>query len=57
MATTSFNKDFTLDSKKSVNSFLKILDKPTESIKINKKLVSPEKEKRGVEELKRILSL
>ncbi|AEX85566.1 hypothetical protein Marpi_1156 [Marinitoga piezophila KA3] len=56
MATSSFNKDFILKSKKEVESFIKILEKTSKPIKIDKNLVSPEKEKEGVEKLKKIFS-
>jgi hypothetical protein len=56
MATSSFNKDFTLNSKKAVDSFAKILSTPPKSVKIDRSLVSPEKERRGEQKLKQILS-
>lgn len=56
MATSSFDKDFTLDSKKSVDSFKKIISNPSTSVKINRNLVSPEREREGEQKLKRILS-
>ena len=56
MATSSFNKNFTLNTKKSVESFERIISTPKESFKINRSLVSPEKERRGEEKLKQILS-
>lgn len=55
MATSSFNKDFTLNSKKAVDSFAKILSTPTENVKIDRNLISPEKERRGELKLKQIL--
>ena len=57
MATSSFNKDFTLNTKKAVESFEKIIFAPKKSIKINRNLVSPEKESRGEQKLKQVLSL
>lgn len=56
MATSSFNKDFTLDSKKSVDSFKKIISNPAKSVKINRNLVSPEREREGELKLKQMLS-
>lgn len=56
MATSSFNKDFTLNTKKSVESFEKIISTPTKRIKTNKKLFSPENERRGEQKLKQMLS-
>jgi hypothetical protein len=56
MATSSFNKDYTLDSAKAVDSFAKIVATPAKSVKINRSLTSPAKEKQGEEKLKRILS-
>ncbi|PTX16387.1 hypothetical protein SAMN04488598_10764 [Halanaerobium congolense] len=56
MATSSFNKDFTLNTKKAVESFERIISTPNKSIKIDKSLVSAEKEQRGEKKLKQILS-
>jgi len=56
MATSSFNKDFTLNIKKAVESFERIISTPNKSIKIDKSLVSAEKEQRGEQKLKQILS-
>lgn len=56
MATSSFNKDFTLNTKKAAESFERIISTSTKSIKINKELFSPEKEKRGEQKLKQMLS-
>ncbi|MFJ1626926.1 hypothetical protein ACEN4P_12600 [Marinilactibacillus psychrotolerans] len=56
MATSSFNKNFILDTKKSVESFERIISTPNKSIKIDRNLVSPEKESRGEQKLKQILS-
>ena len=56
MATSSFNKDFTLNTKKAVESFERIISTPTKSIKTNKELLSPENERRGEQKLKQMLS-
>jgi len=56
MATSSFNKDFTLNTKKAVKSFERILSSPSKSVKIDRNLVSPEKERRGEQKLKQMLS-
>ncbi|WP_169823113.1 hypothetical protein [Anaerobacillus alkalilacustris] len=56
MATSSFNKDFTLNSKKAVESFAKIISTPTDHVKIDRNIISPEKERRGEQKLKQILS-
>lgn len=56
MATSSFNKDFTLNSKKAVDSFAKIISTPAKSVKIDRNMVSPEKERRGELKLRQILS-
>ena len=56
MATSSFNKDFTLNTKKAVESFERIISTPKKSVKINRNLVSPEKSRRGEQKLKRMLS-
>ena len=56
MATTSFDKDFTLDTKKSADSFIKFLTTPVPSIKIDKGLASQSNVDRGEEKLKKILS-
>lgn len=56
MVTSSFNKDFTLDTKKAVESFEKIISTPAKSVKINRDLVPPEKERRGERKLKQMLS-
>lgn len=56
MATSSFNKDFILNTKKAVDSFERIISTPVKSIKINRDLVSPEKKRRGEHKLKQILS-
>ena len=56
MATSSFNKDFTLKTKRAVESFERIISTPTKSIKIDKEFLSPEKERRGEIKLKQMLS-
>lgn len=56
MATASFDKDFTLNSKEAVDSFVKIIATDTKSIKLDRNLTSPEIERRGEQKLKRILS-
>ena len=56
MATSSFNKNFILDSKKAVDSFTKMIANPTRGIKIDRNLTSPEKERQGEIKLKKILS-
>lgn len=56
MATSSFHKNFTLDSKKAVDSFARIISTPASSVKIDRKLVSSEDERRGEFKLKKMLS-
>jgi len=56
MATSSFNKDFTLNAKKAVDSFAKIISTPVSSVKVDRKLVSSEEERRGELKLKQMLS-
>lgn len=56
MATSSFTKEFTLDSKQSVKSFVKIVSTPTKSVKIDRTLTSQKNLKEGAEKL-RSLSL
>lgn len=56
MATSSFSKNFILDSKKAVDSFTKMIVNPSKSIKIDRNLTSPDKEKQGELKLKQILS-
>ena len=55
MATSSFNKEFTLNTKKAVESFERIISVPKKTIRINRDLVSPEKERRGEQKLKQML--
>lgn len=56
MATSSFNKNYTLDSKRAVDSFLSIVSAPPKSVEIKRDIVSPENKMRGEERLKQILS-
>ena len=56
MATSSFDKDFTLDSKKAVKSFERIVSTPARSVKIDRNLTSPAKAERGEKRLKQLLS-
>lgn len=56
MATSSFTKDFTLKSKREVESFEKIVSTPAKSVKIDRTLTSAENLKKGEEKL-RSLSL
>ncbi len=56
MATSSFNKDFTLDSEKALRSFEKILSTPAKSVKIDRSLTAPAKVVRGEKKLKQMLS-
>lgn len=49
MATSSFDKDFTLKTKKEVDSFTKIISTPVVSKKIDRSLTSPENRQRGEE--------
>lgn len=56
MATSSFSKDFTLDSKTAVDSFIRAMAASSKSVKIDRKLVSPEEERRGEQKLRKMLS-
>lgn len=56
MATSSFNKDFTLKSKKAVKSFVESLENPSSSFKIDRSLTTYEKRKAGVKKLRKMLS-
>ena len=56
MATSSFDKNFVLDNKKAIDVLTKMINNPIKSVKVNKRLVSPDQIKRGEEKLKRILS-
>ena len=55
MATSSFFKDFVIDSKKAADSLAEIMSKPSKGIKIDRTLTSPERERAGEEKLKKIL--
>mgnify|MGYP006343554051 CR=1 FL=1 len=57
MATSSFNKDFILDTKKAVVSFEKIISTPKKNLVVDKNILTGEKERKGEERLKQILSL
>ena len=54
MATSSFDKHFILKTKKEIKSFRKIISMPSKPIKIDRNLVSPEKEKEGIKKLEKI---
>jgi hypothetical protein len=56
MATSSFNKNFILDSKKAVKSFEKIVSTPARSVKIDRSLTSPARVARGEKKLIQMLS-
>jgi hypothetical protein len=56
MATSSFDKDFILKDRKTLESFLEIMRAPGKVVKIDRDLLSPERQLRGEEKLKRILS-
>ncbi len=56
MATSSFTKDFTLDSKKAVDSFVRIISTPANKVRIDRTLTSPENKRRGETKLKQMLS-
>lgn len=56
MATSSFDKEFCLKTKKSVESFEKIISSTEKGKKIIFSLVSPEKISRGEQKLKQTLS-
>ena len=56
MPTSSFNKDFTLNTKKAAESFERIISTPQKSIKIDRSLVSSETIKRGEQKVKQMLS-
>ena len=49
MATSSFDKEFTLNTKKEVDSFTKIISIPVVSKKIDRSSISPENRHRGDE--------
>ncbi len=56
MAISSFNKDFTLNTKEAVESFERIISTSTKNIKVNKELLSPERQKQGELRIKQMLS-
>jgi hypothetical protein len=57
MAISSFYKDFTLDSKKAVASFTRMITMPAKSkMKIDRTLSSPERKRRSELKLKQMLS-
>lgn len=56
MATSSFNKEFVLNTKKAVESFERIISDPIKCIKTNKELFSLENERRAEQKLKQMLS-
>ena len=56
MPTSSFYKDFTLNTKKAAESFERIISTPQKSIKIDRSLVSSETIKRGEQKVKQMLS-
>lgn len=56
MATSSFSKNFVLDSPKAVDSFTRMITNPAKSVKIDRTLTSPKRIKEGEDKLKRILS-
>ena len=53
---SSFNKDFTLNTKEAVESFERIISTSTKNIKVNKELLSPERQKQGELRIKQMLS-
>lgn len=55
MATSSFTKDFTLNSKKAVDSFERIISTPAKKVKIDRTLTSPDNQRRGEARLKQML--
>lgn len=55
MATSSFTKDFILDSKKAVDSFERIVSTPTKKVKIDRTLTSSDNKRRGEVKLKQML--
>jgi len=56
MATSSFYKDFTLDSNKAVDAFEKIISHPVTKVKIDRSLTSPENNRRGETMVRKMLS-
>lgn len=56
MPTESFDKEFILRSEKEIDSFLRIISSPVRSEPIDRNITSPEKEERGIEKIKQMLS-
>ncbi|WP_391207713.1 hypothetical protein [Psychrobacillus sp. L4] len=56
MATSSFDKVFTLETEEAVESFVRIVNNPKKSVEIDRSVTAPEKVKQGEERLKRMLS-
>ena len=56
MATSSFTKDFTLDSKKAVRSFIKAASTHANSVAIDRSLTSSDREAQGELKLRKMLS-
>lgn len=56
MATSSFSKDFTFNTKKAVESFEKIISTNANRISINKALLPKENEIRGEKKIRQMLS-
>lgn len=56
MATSSFTKDFTLNTKKAMDSFEKIISSPAKTLKIDRTLTSADKQRYGEARLKQMLS-
>ncbi|MGI6649649.1 MAG: hypothetical protein ACOX5W_11535 [Bacillota bacterium] len=57
MATSSFDKDFTLNGKKAVRSFERIASTPAQSVIIDRSLTSPARVVQGEKRLKQIITL
>ena len=55
MAQSSFDKDFTLKTKKEVESLVSIMNNPIKGKKIDRELVNPEKVSRGEQKVKQML--
>lgn len=56
MATSSFYKDFTLQSKKEVDSLAKSISSSTKSVKLDRNLTSYARVRQGELKLKQMLS-
>ena len=56
MPTESFDKEFILKSEKEIESFLRIISSPVRSVPIDRNITSQEKEERGIDKIKRMLS-